>query len=63
MLIPREICEGIEKKFNTFWRGKNSSSGGIRWLSWDKLCEVKEAGGLGFKKLREFNVAMLAKQA
>lgn len=63
MLIPSEVCQGIEKKFNAFWWGKNSSSGGIRWLSWDKLCEVKEDVGLGFKNLREFNVAMLAKQA
>lgn len=32
-------------------------------MSWDKLCAVKEEGGMSFKKLRSFNVAMLAKQA
>lgn len=32
-------------------------------MSWDRLCNVKEEGGLGFKRLLEFNVAMLAKQA
>lgn len=63
MLIPLKVCDGIQKKINAFWWGKNNSNGGIRWLSWDKLCQVKEAGGLGFKKLREFNIAMLEKQA
>ena len=29
---------------------------------WDKLCVMKEAGGQGFKKLRNFNISMLAKQ-
>lgn len=27
------------------------------------MCKVKEEGGLGFKKLVEFNLEMLAKQA
>lgn len=36
---------------------------GIKWMAWDRLCEVKEGGGLSFKKLRDFNIAMLAKQA
>ncbi|XP_074356095.1 uncharacterized protein LOC141695776 [Apium graveolens] len=36
---------------------------GIRWMSWDRLCSVKGDDGLGFKKLRNFNLAMLAKQA
>ncbi|XP_074347578.1 uncharacterized protein LOC141686442 [Apium graveolens] len=57
-LIPTEICESIEKKMNSYWWGS-----GIKWMSWTRLCEVKEGGGLGFKRLREFNMAMLAKQA
>ena len=34
----------------------------MTWLSWDKLCTPKADGGLGFKKLKEFNSALLAKQ-
>lgn len=32
-------------------------------MSWELLCETEEAGGLEFKKLRTFNISMLAKQA
>lgn len=63
LLIPLDICDTIEKKMNAFWWLNGGRSGGIKWLSWDKLCEVKETGGLGVKKLREFNISMLAKQA
>lgn len=41
---------------------KSLVNGGIKWLSWDKLCTVKEEGGLDFKKLNDFIIAMLAKQ-
>ena len=34
----------------------------MAWLSWDKLCESKECGGMGFKELKYFNLALLAKQ-
>ena len=34
----------------------------MAWLSWDKLCDSKEEGGLGFRQLKPFNLALLAKQ-
>lgn len=62
-LIPREIVDKIEKSMNAFWWGTKGGNGGIKWMAWDRICDVKEEGGLGFKKLSEFNIAMLAKQA
>lgn len=43
--------------------GGGEEGKGIKWLAWERLCSVKEDGGLGFKSLREFNIAMLTKQA
>nr|KYP76960.1 hypothetical protein KK1_021223 [Cajanus cajan] len=47
---------------NSFWWGSNRHSGkGIHWLSWEKLSMSKEHGGMGFRNLYGFNLAMLGK--
>jgi hypothetical protein len=48
---------------NSFWWGHSGSTNkGIHWLSWDKLSMHKNNGGMGFKSLPAFNLAMLGKQ-
>lgn len=31
-------------------------------MAWERICVTKEDGGLRFRELRKFNIAMLAKQ-
>lgn len=42
-LIPDSICDEVERKMNAFlWR--NAVGGGVKWITWKKLCVPKMFG-------------------
>lgn len=47
---------------NAFLWGSGGNSKGVMWMSWSRVCKPKSCGGLGLRKLRDFNLSMLAKQ-
>lgn len=63
-LLPLQMCKEIEQFMcNFWWESDTRTRKGIHWASWDKICKPKNMGGMGFRKLNDFNLALLGKQA
>lgn len=61
-LLPRSLTQEIEIIFNAYWWGSGtSSSKGVKWHSWEALAMPKCKGGMGFRNLYGFNIALLGK--
>ncbi|PKA58846.1 putative mitochondrial protein [Apostasia shenzhenica] len=59
---PHYLCKEIESIIARFWWRDSSTSKGIHWCRWSEMCKPKALGGLGFKNLIIFNLALLGKQ-
>ncbi|KAK0580349.1 hypothetical protein LWI29_000920 [Acer saccharum] len=59
--IPTEMCAKLDKLNRDFLWGNNAENKKIHLVKWDTVCTPKNKGGLGIKKTRLMNQALLAK--
>ncbi|KAI4305187.1 hypothetical protein L6164_028570 [Bauhinia variegata] len=57
------LCWELSKMVRHFWWNNQDSSRKIHWVNCDVMCRRKLKGCLGFKDLRAFNLAPLAKSS
>uniref|UniRef100_A0A5B7BF13 Reverse transcriptase zinc-binding domain-containing protein n=1 Tax=Davidia involucrata TaxID=16924 RepID=A0A5B7BF13_DAVIN len=60
--IPVALCNDINRMVSNFWWGQKDTERRLHWLKWDNLCLPKRDGGVGFRHMEAFNLALLAKQ-
>ena len=61
--LPKHLCDDINFILALYWWGQMPDEKKVHWISWKRLCNPKNLGGMGFCDLHAFNLAMLAKQA
>lgn len=60
--LTKSLCDEMSRMICRFWWAQQDKERKLHWVSWDDISRRKEKGGLGYKDLHLFNLAMLARQ-
>ena len=59
--LPNGLCDEMTRMVRQFWWGQVKNEKKVAWMSWERMCLPKDKGGLGFRDLKSFILALLAK--
>ena len=61
-LLPKTVRELLDAKRRAFfWTGEDKCNGANCLIAWERVCQSREAGGLGVKNMEDVNHCMLLK--
>ena len=60
--VPDTICNKMDAVVRAFWWGHETGERKLHLINWDRVCQPRRLGGLGLKKFKTMNQAMITKQ-
>lgn len=60
-LLPKSICGKLEQLTRSFVWGRSFKARGWHTVNWERFCLPKRQGGIGFRRVYDFNRAMMMK--